>query len=93
LVKGIAFDAGTGIKKVEASIDGGRSWQDAMLGRNLGRYSFREWTLPILPKEPGPFGLLVRATAVSGETQPSEASWNPAGYARNVIESLNIVAA
>jgi hypothetical protein len=30
---------------------------------------------------------------VSGETQPSEASWNPSGYARNVIESLNIVAA
>jgi sulfite dehydrogenase len=83
----------TGIKKVEASIDGGRSWQDAMLGKNLGRYSFREWSLPIAPKEPGPFGLLVRATAVSGETQPSEASWNPAGYARNVIESLNIVAA
>jgi sulfite dehydrogenase (cytochrome) subunit A len=93
LVKGIAFDGGTGIKKVEASMDGGRTWQDAMLGRNLGRYSFREWTLPIIPQVPGPFGLLVRATAVSGETQPSEASWNPSGYARNVIESLNIVAA
>jgi sulfite dehydrogenase (cytochrome) subunit A len=93
LVKGIAFDGGTGIKKVEASIDGGRSWQEAMLGKNLGRYSFREWTLPIIPEEPGPFGLRVRATAVSGETQPSEASWNPSGYARNVIESLNIVAA
>lgn len=93
LVKGIAFDGGTGIKKVEASMDGGLSWQEAMLGKNLGRYSFREWTLPIMPKEPGPFGLLVRATGMSGETQPTDASWNPAGYARNVIESLNIVAA
>jgi sulfite dehydrogenase (cytochrome) subunit A len=93
LLKGIAFDGGTGIKNVEASIDGGRSWRQATLGKNLGRYSFRDWTLPIIPEQAGPFGLLVRATAVSGETQPNEASWNPSGYARNVIESLNIVAA
>jgi sulfite dehydrogenase len=93
MVKGIAFDGGSGIKKVEASIDGGRTWRESTLGANLGRYSFREWTVSITPEEPGPFGLLARATAVSGETQPGEATWNPAGYARNVIESLNIVAA
>ena len=93
MVKGIAFDGGSGIKKVEASIDGGRTWRESTLGANLGRYSFRECTVSITPEEPGPFGLLARATAVSGETQPGEATWNPAGYARNVIESLNIVAA
>jgi sulfite dehydrogenase (cytochrome) subunit A len=93
LIKGIAFDSGAGIKTVELSVDGGRVWQKAVLGTNLGRYSFREWSMPLTPSTPGPFGLLVRATTMSGETQPSEASWNPAGYARNVIESLNIVAA
>lgn len=92
LVKGIAFDGGTGIKKVELSEDGGRRWREARLGRNLGRYSFREWSASITPAQKGALELRARATAMSGETQPAEASWNPAGYARNVIESLKIVA-
>jgi len=36
---------------------------------------------------------MVRATAVSGETQPMEPRWNPAGYARNVVEVVDVVAA
>lgn len=93
LVKGIAFDGGSGIKKVELSDDGGVKWREASLGPNLGRYSFREWQLPITPARRGPFELRVRAVAVSGETQPSEATWNPGGYQRNAVESLRVVAA
>jgi len=37
--------------------------------------------------------LRVRATAASGETQPDQATWNPAGYARNVIESIRVMVA
>jgi DMSO/TMAO reductase YedYZ molybdopterin-dependent catalytic subunit len=91
LLKGIAFDGGSGIKAVELSDDGGRSWREATLGVNHGRYSFREWTMPLIPGVPGPMELRVRATALSGETQPSQATWNPSGYARNVIESLRLV--
>jgi sulfite dehydrogenase (cytochrome) subunit A len=90
LLKGIAFDGGSGIKTVEVSDDGGRVWREAALGKNLGRYSFREWTLPLTPGERGAMELRVRATSVGGATQPSEATWNPAGYARNVIESLRV---
>lgn len=93
LVKGIAFDGGTGIQRVELSEDGGLQWREATLGKNLGKYSFREWSVPITPNLRGPLQLRVRATSLSGETQPSEATWNPAGYARNVIESLNVVVA
>ncbi len=93
LVKGIAFDGGTGIKKVELSDDGGRLWREATLGQNLGRFSFREWSLPIVPRLRGPMELLVRATAVDGQYQPATATWNPAGYARNVVESLRVMAA
>jgi DMSO/TMAO reductase YedYZ molybdopterin-dependent catalytic subunit len=93
LIKGIAFDGGAGIKTVELSQDGGTSWRDATLGKNLGRYSFREWSVPITPLERGPLELRVRATSVSGETQPAEALWNPGGYARNVIESLRLLVA
>ena len=93
LLKGIAFDGGAGIKKVELSVDGGRNWREATLGENLGRYSFREWTLPFAPAHRGSVELRVRATTLSGETQPAQATWNPGGYARNVIESLRVVAA
>ncbi len=91
LIKGIAFDGGAGIRKVELSDDGGRSWREAGLGRNLGRYSFREWTLPITPRLRGPMELRVRATGNRGETQPNDATWNPGGYARNVIESVKVM--
>ncbi|MEP6883565.1 MAG: hypothetical protein ABJC66_02335, partial [Gammaproteobacteria bacterium] len=93
LVKGIAFDGGTGIRKVEISDDGGRRWRETRLNESLGKYSFREWSLPITPHERGPLELRVRATSNQGEVQPEQASWNPGGYARNVIESLKVVVA
>jgi DMSO/TMAO reductase YedYZ molybdopterin-dependent catalytic subunit len=93
VVKGIAFDGGAGIRKVEVSIDGGDRWQQAALGSDLGRYSFREWSLPLVPARRGPLTLQVRATTLSGETQPAESSWNPAGYARNGVESVHVVVA
>jgi hypothetical protein len=43
-VKGVAWDGGSGIDRVEISTDG-TSWQDAKLGRDLGRFSFREFSL------------------------------------------------
>jgi sulfite dehydrogenase len=91
LIKGIAFDGGSGIRKVELSDDGGMQWRETTLGKNFGKYSFREWSAPITPMLPGPLELRARATSLGGETQPSEATWNPAGYARNAIESLKVV--
>src|SRR6201991_3589886 len=46
-LKGIAFDGGKGIKEVAVSTDGGKNWTPAKLGKDLGKYSFREWTLPV----------------------------------------------
>jgi hypothetical protein len=36
--------------------------------------------------------LKARATTNKGETQPATASWNPAGYMRNVIEAVHVTA-
>jgi DMSO/TMAO reductase YedYZ molybdopterin-dependent catalytic subunit len=91
-LKGIAFDGGKGIREVALSIDGGKSWMPAKLGRDLGKYSFREWKLPA-NLAAGSHQLQVRATNNAGETQPSEPRWNPAGYMRNVIETVRITAA
>jgi DMSO/TMAO reductase YedYZ molybdopterin-dependent catalytic subunit len=91
-VRGIAFDGGQGIREVAWSPDGGRVWREAQLGPDLGRYSFREFTFGIVPS-PGNYDLRVRAWNRSGQSQPMEALWQPAGYMRNVVESVRVTAA
>ena len=90
LVRGIAFDGGYGIADVVFSADGGRTWHEAVLGKDLGKYSFREWTFAFTPPEAGPIELKVKATNRIGQSQPPEALWNPAGYMRNVIETVRV---
>ncbi|KJK08050.1 SorA family sulfite dehydrogenase catalytic subunit [Pseudomonas tussilaginis] len=93
LLKGIAFDGGVGVNKVQVSIDGGQRWQDATLGEDLGRFSFREWTLPITFTHNGATQLMVRASNSAGETQPLRADWNPGGYRRHVVETTHVTVA
>jgi sulfite dehydrogenase (cytochrome) subunit A len=90
MVKGIAFDGGYGITEVLFSAVWGKSWREAELGRNFGKYSFREWTAKFRPEAAGNYGLKVKATNRIGQSQPAEALWNPAGYMRNVVETVNV---
>ncbi len=92
MVKGIAFDGGAGIREVLLSIDGGNSWQTTRLGDDLGRYSFRQWMHPVTVSKPGPLEFKCRAITRTGESQPLEALWNPSGYMRNVVETVNVQA-
>ncbi|MBN9054703.1 MAG: oxidase, partial [Rhizobiales bacterium] len=91
-LRGIAFDSGYGIAEVAVSGDGGVSWQAAMLGEELGKYSFREWTTS-LELGKGEHTLMVRAVNRIGQSQPVDPLWNPSGYMRNVVERTRIVAA
>jgi len=91
-VRGIAFDGGLGIREVAWSADGGQSWREARLGPDPGRYSFREFTFGFTPAA-GAHDLRVRAWNRAGHSQPMEALWNPAGYMRNVVESVKVTAA
>jgi hypothetical protein len=92
VVRGIAFDGGQGVGEVAYSTDGGASWRGAKLGGDLGRYSFREFTFEFMPAA-GLHDLRVRAWNRSGQSQPMEALWQPAGYMRNVVESVRVLAA
>jgi DMSO/TMAO reductase YedYZ molybdopterin-dependent catalytic subunit len=92
ILRGIAFDGGEGIREVALSIDGGRTWRAATLGEDLGRYSFREWSTVLRPAVAGPLELKVRAVNRIGQSQPTTALWNPAGYMRNVVETTRVVA-
>lgn len=91
LVRGIAFDGGHGIQQVLFSDDGGRNWREAQLGKDLGKYSFREWTIAYKPRA-GASELKCKATNRVGQSQPMEPLWNPAGYMRNVVETVKVSA-
>ncbi len=92
MLKGIAFDGGYGITDVLVSTDGKRSWKLARLGPDLGRYSFREWRLPVALSA-GRHSLAVRGINRIGESQPDAPLWNPSGYMRNVVETVSVTAA
>src|SRR6516164_1904677 len=89
-IEGVAFDGGYGVTEVFVSSDGGATWQSAELGRDFGRYSFREWSCGLKAQRPGPLRLMVRAVNRVGESQPAEPLWNPAGYLRNVVDHVDI---
>ena len=91
-LRGIAFDGGKGIKEVQVSTDGGKTWTSAKLGKDLGKYAFREWKLPV-KLTAGSHEFKVRATGTGGETQPDMPRWNPAGYLRNVVETVRVTVA
>lgn len=93
ILKGIAFDGGSGIAQVDISSDGGATWHRAELGADLRPYSFREWSARWMPARPGNYRLMVRATNHIGESQPFDPLWSPAGYLRNVIERIEVTAA
>jgi DMSO/TMAO reductase YedYZ molybdopterin-dependent catalytic subunit len=89
-LKGVAFDGGYGIAEVFASSDSGATWQSAQLGRDLGRYSFREWSYDLKVLRPGTLRVVVRAVNRVGESQPAEPLWNPSGYLHNVVDHVDM---
>lgn len=88
-IKGIAFDGGFGVKQVLVSLDNGLNWRASMLGEDYGKYSFRPWqTVVQLPK--GTHMIKVCATNNIGQSQPMQPLWNPPGYMRNCVETLQL---
>jgi len=92
LARGIAFGGDCGVARVDVSIDQGRNWQPAQLGTDEGKYSFRRWEAHIQPPARGNLEITVRCTNSNGEAQPSAPNWNPSGFMRNLVESINVVA-
>jgi hypothetical protein len=92
LVRGIAFGGTTGVTAVDISLDDGVSWRPTTLGRDEGKYSFRQWQTEITPAA-GPVSVMVRCTNSDGLAQTRTMNWNPSGFMHNAIETLNMTAA
>ncbi|MDE2268329.1 MAG: molybdopterin-dependent oxidoreductase [Thiomonas sp.] len=91
LVRGIAFGGDTGVKAVDVSIDGGKTWTATELGRDYGKFSFRQWNAH-LKFAKGDQTVMVRCTNTDGLQQPMTPNWNPGGFMRNVVESTRLIA-
>jgi DMSO/TMAO reductase YedYZ molybdopterin-dependent catalytic subunit len=91
-LRGIAFGGDCGVASVDSSIDGGRSWHPAQLGKDEGKYGFRQWQTQLTPPAAGAYSFLIRCTNSNGVSQPDAPNWNPAGFMRNIIESIHIIA-
>ena len=89
-LQGVAWDGGTGIARVETSVDAGASWQDARLERDLGPFSWRRWRSVWMPREAGPATVLARATSRLGEGQGPRPRWNRSGYMKNDPDRLEL---
>ena len=79
-IQGVAFGGLNAVKKVEVSIDGGKSWREARLvGPDMGKYAWRQFVLSArLPA--GNYMLASRATDAVGHVQPETRGENVSGY-------------
>ena len=87
---GKAWDAGAGIASVEVSLDGRQSWRPAKLGRDLGRFAWREFELPLDTSRGGPIEVAVRARSRNGSIQPEKLTPNPSGYHDNIVQTARV---
>lgn len=83
LIEGVAFGGMTGVRGVEVSTDGGKTWLEAMfIGEDHGRYAWRQFVRP-MRLTPGTYTIACRATDDKGNVQPEQRSENAPGYSNN----------
>lgn len=89
LVVGVAFAGEKGVRGVEVTVDGGRTWAPARLDPSPSPYGFTrftyEWTAA-----PGSARVASRATDRDGVAQPDVAAWNPSGYLYNAVDPIAV---
>lgn len=91
IVSGFAFSGGGAYAtRVDISLDGGRSWRPSSLGKNLGKYTWRSFTLKFTPSTAGTVAIMARATDSSGAVQPPISPWNQGGYLWNGIQKVSL---
>ena len=89
-LRGIAFGGDCGVAQVDISTDEGQSWQTTGLGRDEGKYGFRQWSTEIKAPQSAKLVLQIRCTNTKGEAQPPQPNWNAGGFMRNEIETVEL---
>ena len=92
VVRGVAFDNGTGIKAVYVSTDGGNTWEKALLKQEHGRYAYTEFRFHHKPTKYGKLTFMTKAVNMLDEEQPfaKDIGWNHGGYKYNGIDEVTV---
>ena len=88
-IEGRAWSGWAPVSTVEVSIDGGDTWQPAVLERPQDAHGWARWTW-IWESETGGYVLSCRATDASGRTQPLGQRWSRGGFANNTIQRVPV---
>jgi len=73
-IAGVAFAGDRGISKVEVSVDGGNSWNEATLKKPRSPYSWVLWAYEWTPTNKGNTTIMVRAYDGTGTAQDANAT-------------------
>lgn len=93
VVRGVAWDSGSGIKEVQVSIDGGKTWNKALLDDGKqGNYAYRTFRYSFKPMQYGEITIMSKAINNKGEEQPfaKDIQWNHGGYKYNGIDEVKV---
>ena len=90
LLEGRAWSGWGEIERVEVSVDGGSTWNDAALGEPAPPFAWRGWSCVWEAWEAGEYVLCSRATDAAGNTQSEEPPWNLKGFANNAVQRLPV---
>jgi DMSO/TMAO reductase YedYZ molybdopterin-dependent catalytic subunit len=89
-LEGRAWSGWGSVARVEISVDGGASWQDAHLSEPVGTHAWRGWTFG-WTAERGEHELVVRASDEAGNAQPLEQPWNHHGLSNNLVQRVPVL--
>lgn len=92
-ILGAAYAGEGEIARVEVSVDGGATWEDAELIGPKSRFAWRQWQYTWKAIDEGRFLLMARATDSAGNLQPENAAWNVLGYGNNGIREHAVTVA
>lgn len=93
VVRGVAWDDGHGIQDVMVSVDGGKTWDKALLDEGkLGRYAYRAFRYSFKPNTFGKVTIMTKAINKIGQEQPyaKDIGWNHGGYKYNGIDEVTV---
>jgi sulfane dehydrogenase subunit SoxC len=89
-LEGRAWSGSGPITRVEVSVDGGHSWEDAVLDAPAGGFAWCRWTFSWEDAAPGEYELCSRATDGAGNVQPTDPGWNYGGYVNNAVQRVSV---
>ena len=91
VVRGVAWDDGHGIKTVKVSVDGGQTWEDAII-KKAGRYAYQAFRFAFKPTAYGKVKIMTKAIDNLGNEQPlaKNVLWNHGGYKYNGIDEVTV---